>query len=58
LFVTQLLKESIETFLTERGFYDTSIEEIETLMGPIAFQAFNKLELARLEAELLLADDD
>ena len=58
MFVTQLLKESIETFLTERGFYDTSIEEIETFMGTIAFQAFNKLELARLEAEFLLTNED
>lgn len=58
MLVNQLLKEAIETFLKERGFYDYPIDELEDLMGPIAFRAFHKLELARLKAELLLADED
>lgn len=58
MLVNQLLKDAIETFLKERGFYDYPIDELEDLMGTIAFQAFNKLELARLEAELLLTDED
>ena len=58
MLVNQLLKDAIETFLKERGFYDYPSDELEGLMGPIAFQAFNKLELVRLEAELLLTDED
>jgi len=50
---TQITTDAIELFLTKQGFYNKPLEEMEHVMGPISFAAYNALEVARLEAQLI-----
>lgn len=47
---TRITTDAIEIFLTKQGFYNKPLEEMEEIMGTISFEAYNALEIARLEA--------